>query len=106
MTGGTEVCTFLSVTFNGETVTYDNPTLPQTPVFVTPSVSGDCLLTILARDSAGTEKVVHETIQVLAYATPKISITNLTRTGFDLSWSMSSGATPLSYNFTVNELRL
>lgn len=106
VTGGTEVCTFLSVTFNGETVTYDNPTLPQTPVFVTPSVSGDCLLTILARDSAGTEKVVHETIQVLAYATPQhLSITNLTRTGFDLSWSMSSGATPLSYNFTVNEPR-
>lgn len=105
VTGGTEVCTFLSVTFNGETVTYDNPNLPKTPAFVTPSVSGDSLLTILARDSAGTEKVIHETIQVLAYATPKISITNLTRTGFDLSWSMSSGATPLSYNLTVNEPR-
>lgn len=106
VTGGTEVCTFLSVTFNGETVTYENPTFPQTSVFVTPSVSGDCLLAILARDSAGTEKVVHETIQVLAYATPQnLSVTNLTRTGFDLTWSMSSGATPLSYNFTVNEPR-
>lgn len=96
--GGSGEYLYAAVTFNGETVPIDPSEVPCSVIFTAPNVSGDYTITTTVRDSEGNEKSVEQTCEVIASAAPEnLVASDVTRTGFTVSWTLPSGVTPVSY---------
>jgi hypothetical protein len=102
--GGSGNYTYASIKFCDELIEWNMPTFPRSHTFTAPAMSGIYPVEICLKDSAGNEKRISQNVEVTPYARPcDLKATNITRDGFDLSWSMSSGATPVNYRLTITE---
>lgn len=102
--GGTGTYSYASIKMGDDLLEWNNPTFPISHDMIAPTESGVLPVEICVRDDAGNEKRITRDVIITPYAQPRnLVASNITRNGFDLTWDMSSGTTPLNYEIHIQE---